>query len=495
MSALDGAPTFARMPFSSSYRPDPLFAGLGPAFSDAVTPAAFPDVQLRVRDQAAARELGLDTLSADEWRQHFAGFAPLPDNQAQPLAMRYHGHQFRVYNPQIGDGRGFLFAQMRDQQGRLIDLGAKGSGTTPYSRDGDGRMTLQGAVREVLAASFLQAAGVPTCQILSVYETGEALTRYDEPSPTRGAVMVRAQHSHVRIGTFQRHAYFEDAEAIGTLIAHCGEAYFPDSLAVAEDERPLAFLRAVVAANAHLAARWMAAGFVHGVLNTDNITVTGTSFDYGPFRFLPVYEPAFTAAYFDQGGIYAYGRQGEAVAWNLQQLAGCLTLVTPNVDGLEAALNGFGPAYLAELGGAFADRLGVARLGGEADGDLANAFARFAYDSRAAFEGVIFDWFGGDEAEPRAMDGPRASRYVGQTFDRFRAALAGRAPSAHGARPNDPIWNGGAWSPTLERVQDIWARIDNDDDWSGFDDALARIEALGIAYGLMPAQGIDAQSV
>src|SRR5206468_8151249 len=141
-------------------------------------------------------------------------FEPLPDNLREPLALRYHGHQFRVYNPEIGDGRGFLFAQMRSGDGRLLDLGTKGSGRTPWSRFGDGRLTLKGGVREVLAAEMLEALGVPTSRAFSLIETGEALTRGDEPSPTRSAVLTRLSWSHIRFGTFQRLAYLDRADLI-----------------------------------------------------------------------------------------------------------------------------------------------------------------------------------------------------------------------------------------------------------------------------------------
>ena len=152
------------MPPSPAYRPDPRFRDLGPEFADPVRPAAFPKHVLRFRNQRAAASVGLETLSDDDWLAHFGRFEPLPDNQAQPLAMRYHGHQFRVYNPDLGDGRGFLFAQLREvgSHGRLLDLGTKGSGQTPWSRDGDGRLTLKGGVREVLATAMLEALGVPT---------------------------------------------------------------------------------------------------------------------------------------------------------------------------------------------------------------------------------------------------------------------------------------------------------------------------------------------
>jgi AcrR family transcriptional regulator len=168
---------------------------LGPAFYDQVAAANFPQTIVRFRNNRAAGEVGLDGLSDADWVAHFGRFAPLPDSLETPLALRYHGHQFRVYNPDLGDGRGFLFAQLDAACGRLMDLGTKGSGTTPWSRAGDGRLTLKGAVREVLATEMLEALGVDTSRTLSVIETGEALERGDEPSPTRSAVLVRLSHS------------------------------------------------------------------------------------------------------------------------------------------------------------------------------------------------------------------------------------------------------------------------------------------------------------
>jgi uncharacterized protein YdiU (UPF0061 family) len=194
-----------------NYKPDPVFARLGRGdgapFYDAVAAAAFPQHILRYRNQRWAGKAGLGGLSDAAWISHFGRFEPLPDNLERPLAVRYHGHQFRSYNPDIGDGRGFLFAQLRDGQGRLLDLGTKGSGKTPYSRFGDGRLTLKGGVREVLATEMLEALGVYTSKSFSLIETGEDLVRNDEPSPTRSSVLVRLSHSHVRFGVFQRLAY------------------------------------------------------------------------------------------------------------------------------------------------------------------------------------------------------------------------------------------------------------------------------------------------
>ena len=186
------------------YTPSPVYLTLGDGFADAVEAADFPETILRWRNDVSAAEIGLAELSDDEWLAHFGRFDPLPDNLPQPLALRYHGHQFRAYNPDLGDGRGFLFAQMRDDKGRLIDLATKGSGTTPWSRQGDGRLTLKGAVRELLATEMLEALGANTSKTFSVIETGESLWRNDEPSPTRSAVMVRLSHGHIRIGSFQR---------------------------------------------------------------------------------------------------------------------------------------------------------------------------------------------------------------------------------------------------------------------------------------------------
>lgn len=199
------------MPISNGYQPSPVHRDLGERFFDAVTPAVFPMYRVRYRNRRWSQRVGLAGLDETAWRAHFGQFAPLAGNLEQPLALRYHGHQFRAYNPDLGDGRGFLFAQLRDDLGRVLDLGTKGSGQTPYSRSGDGRLTLKGGVRELLATTLLEALGVDTSKTFSLIETGEHLTRNDEPSPTRSSVLVRLSHSHIRIGTFQRLAYEEDA--------------------------------------------------------------------------------------------------------------------------------------------------------------------------------------------------------------------------------------------------------------------------------------------
>jgi uncharacterized protein YdiU (UPF0061 family) len=196
------------MALAQSYRPDPRILELGEGFLDAVEAARFPDCKPRFLNRRAAATVGLGELSEEEWAAHFCRFEPLPGNLEKPQALRYHGHQFRVYNPDIGDGRGFLFAQLRDGAARLLDLATKGSGQTPYSRSADGRLTLKGGMREVLATEMLEALGVDTSKSFALFETGEQLTRGDEPSPTRSAVLTRLSHGHIRIGTFQLQAFF-----------------------------------------------------------------------------------------------------------------------------------------------------------------------------------------------------------------------------------------------------------------------------------------------
>ncbi len=459
------------MPVSSTYRPDPAFAALGTEFGDPVVAAAFPQTILRFRNDRAAATVGLDGLTGAEWIAHFGRFEPLP-GQPGPIAMRYHGHQFRTYNPDLGDGRGFLAAQLQADD-RLMDLATKGSGTTPWSRSGDGRLTLKGGVREVLAATMLEAQGVPTSRAFSLIETGEALQRGDEPSPTRSAVLVRLGHSHIRFGTFQRAAYFQRADLIEILSEHVRSTYYPQL--IHGDIHSL--FSAIVEASARLAARWITAGFVHGVLNTDNLNVTGESFDYGPWRFLPTYEPGFTAAYFDQTGLYAFARQPEAVFWNLTQLAGCLKLIA-DPEHLTEALNGFGPAYIRYLRAAFLERLGVLSLGEAADQRLLDTTLALLREGGETlrWEPLFFDWFGGFASSARALAGPRAELYQTKTFADFRFALFEHEPDRPERLEHAVFAAPQPEEMLIDEVEAIWAAIDRDDDWTAFHAKLDRVE-------------------
>lgn len=433
--------------------------------ADPVEAADFPKTILRFRNDRAAAEIGLDALSDDAWLRHFGRFEPLPDNLPQPLALRYHGHQFRVYNPEIGDGRGFLFAQLQDRRGRWLDLGTKGSGQTPYSRFGDGRLTLKGAVREILATEMLQALGVNTSRTFSVIETGEELHRGDEPSPTRSAVLVRMSHGHIRIGSFQRLAYLKLEDELKALTAYALRTYFGSA-----SGDPVELVRHVVEGTARLAASYMAAGFVHGVLNSDNINVTAESFDYGPWRFAPTFDPDFTAAYFDHAGLYAFGRQAEAIQWDVVQLAGALRTIA-DVDAVIAELDRFGPLYREALVERFLWRLGVVPKGMDEDIRLVGTIEQGLIGSGLPIDHFFFDWAGG---RLRGDDGP----YGHEAFTAFKDQVAGYET----ARSLDhSYWAGDACSMHIEEVEAIWAPIAEADDWSRLYAKVEQVRTMGAA--------------
>lgn len=466
------------------FKPSTAHASLGDQFFDVVEPAAFPEHILRYRNQCQAMRVGLDPLSDAEWIDHFGRFEPLPGSFPQPLALRYHGHQFRNYNPDLGDGRGFLFAQAHDLvDGRLLDFATKGSGRTPWSRGGDGRLTLKGGVREVLATRMLEALGVETSKSFSLIETGEALSRGDEPSPTRSAVLVRLSHSHIRIGSFQRLAYQQDTDNIRRLLDYTIQTYMPELWREAESDRALAFLEGVCANVARVGAEWMLAGFVHGVLNTDNINVTGESFDYGPWRFVPTYQPDFTAAYFDTGKLYAYGRQPDTLLWNLIRLAECL-LPLSDQAGLEAVLQRFGEMFHVKLSASVLRRLGLRSRGREADTTLTQSVWAFLRESQMPFEQFFFDWYGGVASTERAAVSPSAGVYATESFTALRATI-GLYEALSGLRLDHGYFSGPApCGMLIDEVEAIWAPIAEADDWSLFRDKLAAIDRMAKAYGV-----------
>ena len=470
------------MPPSSDYRPEKCHASLGGEFYDIVAPADFPQHILRHRNQPWASRVGLGCLTPAEWIAHFGRFEPLPGSFEQPLALRYHGHQFRHYNNELGDGRGFLFAQLRDvKDGRLLDLGTKGSGQTPWSRRGDGKLTLKGGVREVLATEMLEALGVETSKSFSLIETGEALVRGDEPSPTRSSVLVRLSHSHLRIGTFQRLAFLQDTQAIARLLEYAIAEYKPWIAEGPIEARAAAFVEDTALRVARTGAQWMAAGFVHGVLNTDNINITGESFDYGPWRFAPVYDAQFTAAYFDEQGLYAFGRQPNALGWNLTRLAECLLPLSTQA-ALETSLQAFEPALQREFAASILRRLGLASMGMRADAAFAKAFLEFLTATKAPFEQTFFDWYGGAASEGRAALSPSAAFYASPEFAALHTRMGEHAAIDESRLHHPYFQRREPCTMLIEEVEAIWAAIAERDDWSGFERKLADIAVMCEAY-------------
>ena len=451
-------------------------------FADAAEPATFPQSVLRFRNTRWAEQIGFREGKEEAWIKHFARFESLPGNLPQPLALRYHGHQFHVYNPDLGDGRGFLFAQVQDQAGRWLDLGTKGSGQTRWSRQGDGRLTLKGGVREILAATYLEALGVNTSKAFSLIETGEELHRNDEPSPTRSAVLVRLSHSHLRFGTFQRAAYHDDTAAMAALIQHVIEHYYPDCADEALGRATPALFERMAERTGAMIGQWMATGFVHGVMNTDNFNITGETFDFGPWRFLPKSDPNFVAAYFDQQGLYRFGRQPAQGLWALQQLGGALSLVA-DADDLSQAMTAYEPAYQNAFAAHTLALLGLSR-GAVLRDDLRflQDFYGWLTESGANWPQTFFDWFGGEASVARASESPQATLYAAAEFAKVRKQITDRASDrpdrlAHAyfqsARPVDLF---------VETVESIWSDIDAQDDWQALAAHLDRMEKARHAY-------------
>ncbi len=467
-----------RRRWNLSYRGDPRITNLGDGFFDEVTAAKFPKHELRFRNQRWAEKIGLGELTAEEWESHFAKFDPLPNNLKKPLALRYHGHQFDVYNPQLGDGRGFLYAQLRENSesdARLLDLGTKGSGRTPWSRGGDGKLTLKGGVREVLATEMLEALGVNTSKSFSLFETGEKLMRGDEPSPTRSSVLVRLSHSHIRFGSFQRLSYTRDVERLEKLLSYSIENYFPE-LAHSKD-RARDFLSEVTRLTAKLAASFMVSGFVHGVLNSDNMVITGESFDYGPYRFLPTYDLKFVAAYFDETGLYAFGEQPAAMFRNVARLAESLRPIAPDL-AIAPILRDFEATLDEEINVRLLDRLGL-KSNGVMDSALMEAVYVFLSDSDVGYDRFFFDLYGGTSRFEKWRAGPTNHFYVGEEWDALRALLELYEPvtldisSYYASEAPCTLY--------IDEIESIWSAVAQTDDWSPFTEKISQIRAMGAA--------------
>ncbi len=318
-----------------------------------------PDPQILVLNDALAADLGLeaDTLrTADGARLLVGNLVPAG---ATPVAQAYAGHQFGGFNPQLGDGRALLLGELVDPAGQLRDLHLKGSGRTPFARGGDGLAAVGPMLREYLVSEAMHALGIPTTRSLAVVATGRPVRR---ETILPGAVLARVASSHLRVGTFQFAAASGDVELLGRLTDHAIARHFP--AAAAAPNPALAFFEAVVHGQATLVAQWMLVGFVHGVMNTDNVTISGESIDYGPCAFMEAFDPGTVFSSIDEGARYAYGNQPVVAQWNLARLAECL-LPLLDEDQEQAialaveALGGFGRAYDATWAAGMRAKLGL----------------------------------------------------------------------------------------------------------------------------------------
>ncbi|MEQ8666222.1 MAG: YdiU family protein [Rhodospirillales bacterium] len=340
-------------PFENSY------GRLPERFYTRLSPTAVTAPQSIIVNPGVARSLGLDadTLTTEAATRVFAGNA-VPDG-ADPLAMAYAGHQFGHFVPQLGDGRAILLGEIVDRDGVRQDIHLKGAGRTPYSRGGDGRAALGPVLREYIVSAHMHALGIPTTRALAAVTTGEAVYR-DDVLP--GAVLTRVAASHLRIGTFEYFTARRDAEAVKTLIDYAIDRHYPDIDKGAG--AAAALLEGVLRRQSSLVAKWLSVGFIHGVMNTDNTSISGETIDYGPCAFIDTYRPDKVFSSIDTGGRYAFMNQPAVLQWNLGQLAECLL---PFIDERQETavgvaqdiIDGFPDIFSEDMRRAFARKLGL----------------------------------------------------------------------------------------------------------------------------------------
>ncbi len=340
--------------FDNSYAalPERLFVRLAP------TPVTQPGL-IRI-NAPLAETLGLDAsaLQGDDGVRVLAGNAVAEGSD--PLAMAYAGHQFGSWNPQLGDGRALLLGEVIGTDGLRYDIQLKGSGPTPFSRMGDGRAWLGPVLREYLVSEAMHALGVPTTRALAAVTTGDSVFREEGALP--GAVLTRVSRAHIRVGTFQYFAARKDADALRALTDHAIARLYPEA---SEAENPvLSLLDRVIHAQADLIARWMNLGFIHGVMNTDNMSIAGETIDYGPCAFMDTYHPAKTFSSIDHQGRYAFANQGPIAHWNLTRFAETLIPLLDDdpqqaVTEAEAALDNFADIHRKELQRRFMTKIGI----------------------------------------------------------------------------------------------------------------------------------------
>ena len=410
--------------------------------------APVPSPRLVVLNERLARELGVDpaALRSDAGVAVLAGNAPPAG--AEPFAMVYAGHQFGGYAPRLGDGRALLLGEVIDRAGRRRDLHLKGSGRTPFARGGDGKAVLGPMLREHLLGEAMHALGVPTTRGLAVVTTGEQVRR-DAPEP--GAVLTRVAASHLRVGTFEYAARVDDPTLVRRLADYAIDRHHPAALDA--DQPYLALLDAVIDVQADLVARWMLVGFIHGVMNTDNTTISGETIDYGPCAFLERYDPAAVFSSIDHGGRYAYGNQPAVAQWNLARLAETLLpLIDDDLDAAAeaamAVLEAFPDRFRAHWAEGMAAKLGVAdapagpspELAALAD-DLLALMQEHRVDYTSAFR-ALADVLRGEDGPLRALAGDGAAAFT-PWLDRWLTLVDATGPDradvAEGMDGRNPV--------------------------------------------------------
>src|SRR6266481_5914518 len=455
-------------PFENTYAalPANFFARVAP------TPVTSPRLIKLNRPLAVHLGLDPDRLSSPEGAEILAG-KRIPDG-ADPIAMAYAGHQFGHFVPQLGDGRAILLGEVIDADGVRRDIQLKGSGPTPFSRRGDGRAALGPVLREYIVSEAMFALGIPTTRALAAVMSGESVMR---ETALPGAVLTRVAASHIRVGTFQYFAARGDTEGVRRLADHVITRHYPQS---ADAERPYhALLEGVVARQAELVARWLLVGFIHGVMNTDNTSISGETIDYGPCAFMDHYDPAQVFSSIDEMGRYAYANQPRIALWNLTRLAECLlplfsddqeNAIAEAQDILGAFPQKFSAAYQAGLG----NKIGLFTV---SDGDealvqdLLDAMAK----NRADFT-LTFRRLGEAALDPAGDAEVRALFAEPAAYDEWAARWrrrAGEEPQTPAERQAAMRAVNPAFIPRNHRVEAVIQAAMVDDDYAPFEELLA----------------------
>jgi uncharacterized protein YdiU (UPF0061 family) len=363
---------------------DNSYARLPDRFYASVYPEPVEGPVLLKFNEALAKELGVEADYSDPARLAAIFAGNVVPSGAMPLAMAYAGHQFGNFVPQLGDGRAILLGEVVDNQSRRRDIQLKGAGPTPFSRRGDGRAALGPVLREYIVSEAMHALNIPATRALAAVATGEAVQR-EQMMP--GAVFVRVAASHVRIGTFQYFAARGDNDGVKTLADYVIDRHYP---ALKDEANPYpALLQAVASRQAELIARWMGIGFIHGVMNTDNMTISGETIDFGPCAFLDEYDPMKVFSSIDQNGRYAYRNQAGIGQWNMARLAECLLPLLDAdeekaVEVANAVLKTFGERFQAAWLAVFRQKIGLAGEA-EVDAELVQELLGAMQESQADF--------------------------------------------------------------------------------------------------------------
>jgi serine/tyrosine/threonine adenylyltransferase len=467
-------------PFQNTYAalPDGFFARVAP------TPVAAP--RLIKLNRPLASQLGLDPdrLESPEGAEILAG-KRIPDG-AEPIAMAYAGHQFGHFVPQLGDGRAILLGEVIDADGVRRDIQLKGSGPTPFSRQGDGRAALGPVLREYIVSEAMAALGIPTTRSLAAVITGESVMR---ETALPGAVLTRVASSHIRVGTFQYFAARGDTEGVRRLADHVIARHYPQT---ANAEHPYhALLEGVIARQAQLIARWLLVGFIHGVMNTDNTSISGETIDYGPCAFMDQYDPAAVFSSIDEQGRYAYANQPRIALWNLTRLAECLLPLFADdkdkaIEQAQSILGEFAPQFTTAYQTGLRRKIGLLS---ERDGDealvqdLLDAMAANQADftltfrglSEAALDATYDQKLRQQFADPAAYDG-WAARWRQRVSDEPQAP-AERGKAMRAVNP--------AFVPRNHRIEAAIAAAVVSDDFAPFEEL---VSVLSKPYEDQPAQ-------